>query len=369
MTQTDPAAERPLLTFALIAYNQEQFVAEALQGAFSQTYSPLQIILSDDCSTDATFSIMQEMAASYNGPHQVIVRRNTRNLGLAGHINRVMETVSGELIVVAAGDDVSIAERTERLFQAYCASERKALSLHSQAIAIDEFGTRGDLIDVNYHYEHFDLEHMAGRQISVIGNTHAWHRSLFDTFGPISDRVIQEDIVIPFRAALLGEVQTLREVLVMRRHHEGNVWLHPHKSDFQSMVAWQQARYEQLIENSIAIYETKLQDLATLERFDPARAPLITRLRPIVAKSLQESQMEKQFFQAAGWQRFHLLLRGARQGVPARRLSRWLTQYGFPTLYFAAAPLSRRLTNRVTRLLSSRSGKQPTTSSTANREP
>jgi glycosyltransferase involved in cell wall biosynthesis len=92
------SVDRPLLTFALFAYNQEQFIAEAVQGALSQTYSPLEIILSDDCSPDRTFEIMQEMASKYNGPNRVIVRRNERNLGLIGHINLVMEIVQGELI-------------------------------------------------------------------------------------------------------------------------------------------------------------------------------------------------------------------------------------------------------------------------------
>jgi glycosyltransferase involved in cell wall biosynthesis len=49
--------ERPLITFALFAYNQEQFIAEAVQGALSQTYSPLEIILSD-WSADSTFHVM-----------------------------------------------------------------------------------------------------------------------------------------------------------------------------------------------------------------------------------------------------------------------------------------------------------------------
>ena len=57
--------ERPLVTFALFAYNQERYIREAVEGAFAQTYEPLEIILSDDCSTDRTFEIMQEMVANY----------------------------------------------------------------------------------------------------------------------------------------------------------------------------------------------------------------------------------------------------------------------------------------------------------------
>lgn len=62
---TEMMEQRPLVTFALFAYNQEKYIREAVDGAFSQTYEPLEIILSDDCSSDRTFEIMQEMAAAY----------------------------------------------------------------------------------------------------------------------------------------------------------------------------------------------------------------------------------------------------------------------------------------------------------------
>ena len=62
------AQERPLVTFLQFSYNLEHFIREAVEGAFAQTYSPLQIILSDDCSTDKTFEITRAMAASTADP-------------------------------------------------------------------------------------------------------------------------------------------------------------------------------------------------------------------------------------------------------------------------------------------------------------
>ena len=96
-------AKNPLVTFALFAYNQEQFIREAVEGAFAQTYVPLEIILSDDFSTDRTFQIMQEMASIYVGPHSVITNRNASNLHVGGHINVVNRLANGELVVAAAG--------------------------------------------------------------------------------------------------------------------------------------------------------------------------------------------------------------------------------------------------------------------------
>src|SRR5215210_6354943 len=97
----------------LTSYNQETFIREAVRGALAQTYSPLEIIFSDNGSQDRTFEIIREETADYKGPHRVILNRNDYNLGIGGNYNRVMEIAQGELVVVAAGDDVSLLSRTE----------------------------------------------------------------------------------------------------------------------------------------------------------------------------------------------------------------------------------------------------------------
>lgn len=331
MTDTN---DRPLLTFAVFAYNQEQFIAEAVRGALSQTYSPLEIILSDDCSSDRTFEIMQEMAKTYTGPNQVTVRRNERNLGLIGHINCVMELVQGELIVVAAGDDISLPERTEKLFQAYQSSGGLALSLYSRANRIDVSGKQLDILeDLKANSQH-SLEYMANHQVSVVGSAHAWHRKLFDIFGPMDEHAVSEDVILPFRAKLLGEVLAVDDVLVLRRHHAGNIWLHPTGSDFTSMVQWQTEKFGQRIENLIGIHRTKLGDLDRLELNNNGQSDVVQRLRPLVDKSLGEAQFEKAFLQANFFHRLGILINGLRKKVPIFRLVRWLVQYSFPGLYY-----------------------------------
>ena len=115
----DNETDRSLVTFALFAYNQEKYIREAVKGAFSQTYEPLEIILSDDCSSDRTFEIMQEMASAYDGPHRVTCLKHKENLGVANHINKVAEVAKGEITVMAAGDDRSLPQRTAEHLAVY----------------------------------------------------------------------------------------------------------------------------------------------------------------------------------------------------------------------------------------------------------
>jgi hypothetical protein len=200
-----------------LAYNQEEYVAEAIQGAFSQTYSPLEIILSDDCSTDRTFEIMQEMAAAYKGPHRVVLHRNSRNLGgPAQCINAVSSAWHGILIIGAAGDDVSLPHRTDVIYREWVKSNRSAFSLWSKVIAIDKKGQRIPRPpDPLFNYA--DLQDVLKGEAYVLGASHAWHRAVFDTFGPLGKDILAEDGVIAFRSSLLGKVVHIDEPLVLYR--------------------------------------------------------------------------------------------------------------------------------------------------------
>jgi glycosyltransferase involved in cell wall biosynthesis len=217
-------SERPLITFALIAYNQEKFIEEAVQGAFSQVYNPLEIILSDDNSSDRTFEIMQELANSYKGPHKIILNRNEKNLGIGAHINRCMELSHGELVVAAAGDDISLPERTVEIYQAWIDSGMKSFSIDSEYEMIDEVGISFDGPSPHDLPKEQQLLHFSKTLVNyVIGSTHAWHRKVFDIFGPLPN-ITLEDVAIPPRSMLLGKVVRINKPLVKYRIHGNNIW-------------------------------------------------------------------------------------------------------------------------------------------------
>lgn len=129
---------RPAATLALFAYNQEDYVRAAIEGAFAQDFGDLEIILSDDCSSDRTFAIMQEMAAAYDGPHRVIARQERPNAGPVQHLINVARAATGNLLVVNAGDDISYPNRVSALHQAW--QETGAAALSSWHDEIDEAG-------------------------------------------------------------------------------------------------------------------------------------------------------------------------------------------------------------------------------------
>lgn len=224
---------KPLLTFALAALNQERFIREAVEAAFAQTYSPLEIILSDDCSEDRTFELMCEMAKAYRGPHRIVLNRNPARRCIGGHINRIMEVSQGELILAAAGDDVSLPQRAQVTYEAWESSGRKATSIHSKIFQIDE---NGNSIDEVFKTECADGARLVEQKVQpmqyvqtleplIFGCAHAFSRKLYNVFGNLPDEVIHEDNALGFRSVLAGQLLLINEPLVKYRIHGNNVYI------------------------------------------------------------------------------------------------------------------------------------------------
>lgn len=206
----------PLVTLLLIAYNQERVIRDAVRGALAQTYSPLEIIISDDGSTDATYSTIKQEVAEYDGPHRVIMNRNATNLGISGHLGSLWPRVSGELVVIAAGDDISVPERCARVVECWLARNRVPDLIATDLMALNATGESGARIRVDDLEACSDVEAWFAHPPRVVGAAHAWTRRLMQRFPPIPPGS-WEDRLMVFRALLLGGAVTLHEPLVQYR--------------------------------------------------------------------------------------------------------------------------------------------------------
>jgi glycosyltransferase involved in cell wall biosynthesis len=272
--------KRPLVTFALFAYNQEKFIREAVDGAFSQTYSPLEIILSDDCSADRTFEIMKEMATHYQGPHRIVLNKNSKNVGLANHINNVADLTNGEWIVMAAGDDVSLSERVEKLIE--CLNESKASCVFSDLLNMDVSGNvNGFYFGVNQPAPPTLQTILKSCSCWVLGGSSCYSVKLLKEFPRIDERVICEDNVLPFRACLAQGVVYLDKVLVRYRSHADNLFNVDLKSRSQSSSLVRQKKVRDY-EQKLIIVEQWVTDCESILGIDSEFLEKIKRLCQIV---------------------------------------------------------------------------------------
>lgn len=217
--------ERPLVTFALFAYNQEKFIREAVEAALAQTYSPLEVILSDDCSADKTYETMRELATAYRGPHTVKLMRSEENLGLLKHVISRGRGARGAYIVMAAGDDISCTRRVDKHISTYAQTNADAISSAYRLIDRD-----GSIID---SYVRLPINVLKNKRrlllfretidpyVVIQGATASYKSDLFKLEVPYGATSMSEDNWFNFIIYLYGgKVTFLDEALVQYRKHD-----------------------------------------------------------------------------------------------------------------------------------------------------
>ncbi|MGL5082586.1 MAG: glycosyltransferase family 2 protein [Microcoleaceae cyanobacterium] len=95
--------EFPLVSLIIPTFNGEKFITEALESAVSQTYSNLEIIISDDGSTDRTLDLVNAFKAQSLAPLKVITHSN---YGLVKNLNFCIEKAQGKYIKFLFQDDL-----------------------------------------------------------------------------------------------------------------------------------------------------------------------------------------------------------------------------------------------------------------------
>lgn len=305
----------PLVTFALFSYNQEEFIREAVKAAFAQNYEPLQIVLSDDGSSDSTYEIMREMVANYDGPHQVIVRRTSRNKGTLLHVADVASVAVGELLVLAAGDDVSKPERCSELVKHWQTTQAWGLCSRFDRIDVSgntiELGVKSPVLSGHRIQKYFDADQ--GPVGIVHGCTSAYDARAFDYLQLTDeDYILAEDGAMSYLLNLIGKkVVDLDESLVLYRENANSL---------TNSGNGKKSSYADVVNDEIRIEK--------FARTQANRCQLFLRLNDTLGESrarkvnVQEIQMDLQQQELrADWSRMSILARWG--GVIHGRPGRW----------------------------------------------
>lgn len=199
----------PLVSCVISVFNGERYLAEALDSALSQTYSPVEVIVADDGSTDRT----AEIAAKY-GTRVRYMYQEHRGAGAAK--NMALRSIEREFVAFLDADDLWHPDK-----------------LTLQVAAVQE---RPEIDLCFTKYRNFWVPEMSGEEKKYRGHPlmspeGAWsictlltRRSQFTRYGVFDEELRgYENITWMLAAAGAGAViEVLPETLMYRRIHSGN---------------------------------------------------------------------------------------------------------------------------------------------------
>lgn len=95
------SASMPLVSVITVTYNSSLYVRDAIESVLSQTYTNIEYIIGDDCSTDDTWGIIQRYSDT-----RIKAYRNEFNYKEYPNRNKAVKMASGKYIIFIDGDDV-----------------------------------------------------------------------------------------------------------------------------------------------------------------------------------------------------------------------------------------------------------------------
>ena len=95
------------ISVGVITYNQQNTIRQTMDSILCQQGDfDLELVIGEDCSTDATRAICEEYARQWNDEERAVkLLPNTHNLGIMANYARVMKACTGEYVGICAGDD------------------------------------------------------------------------------------------------------------------------------------------------------------------------------------------------------------------------------------------------------------------------
>ena len=105
---------KPIISVIVANYNHAQFLEQSVNSVSNQTFSDIEIIIVDDCSTDNSKDVIQELA---KGDSRIRPLFLSENKGKWFALNSAIAKAEGKLITLNDADDASCKDRLKRQYQ------------------------------------------------------------------------------------------------------------------------------------------------------------------------------------------------------------------------------------------------------------
>ncbi len=208
----------PLISVIMPAYNCEKYVREAIDSVLNQTYENIEIIIANDCSKDATQTIIDTY-------HDIRIKkyRNEENLGYLKTWNKYVRHATGDYITFLDADDTCTPDRISLLYNAFRQDENLGVC-GSNYIRVDDQGV--EVFTSDFKLEHEEVFKSMPEKYEFIGSGVMIKKEVLDVVGLYNeffDRIGAEDHYWLYLAMEKFKFRNLSEHLYKYRYNENSV--------------------------------------------------------------------------------------------------------------------------------------------------
>lgn len=208
-----------LVSVAMCTYNGENYVKEQIESILKQTISEIELIITDDCSTDNTIQIINNYMKNDS---RIKLYQNKENLGYVKNFEKAISLCQGYYIALSDQDDVWESCKLEALIDFMI--DKKGDFIYSNALLVDKNlnSLEKKLVNKKQYFQgENNLFFVYNNCIS--GNTMLFKNKLRDKFLPFPKNLDFHDIWIAFIASSVTEIIFFDKTLVYYRQHDNNV--------------------------------------------------------------------------------------------------------------------------------------------------
>jgi glycosyltransferase involved in cell wall biosynthesis len=216
----------PSISVIFLSYKQEAYVVAALRAVLEQDLPDYEIIIGDDASPDRTRALIEAELAAYRGRARIVLLPPAPNVGVIRNFNRCVAASTGDILVAAAGDDVSHPTRLRRIAE-FFRDHPGCYAHYSNARVVDAVG--GVLRPTWYHHQGVQFRQFDPRGfhlyqgVQFCGATGSYRGDVFRKFPPMPGTTGGEDGPAILRSLLLGSAAIDAEILLDWRWHGANM--------------------------------------------------------------------------------------------------------------------------------------------------
>lgn len=204
-----------MVSVLVLTYNQEALVVDTIAALLQQDYKlPLEVIIQDDCSKDNTCVAIKNYLSERTIPENVKIEvlSNASNKGIVGNLNVGVSKCSGDIIIINAGDDISLPNRVSAIVSAF-ENNRCSLVYHN-ATMVNPAGKKLGNLYTPRHSPISLKDGVAQGRFKVAGAVISFRKEIFLKFGALNENLFNEDDNLPIRALLLEGLYYLDTVLM-----------------------------------------------------------------------------------------------------------------------------------------------------------